>query len=71
MLKFQALAASDQCSYLVVHCVQLVVKSHGQVGRCARGYVGDEWCLALVHSVIHIHPPLANLHILEAGLNTG
>lgn len=54
-----------------MHCVQLVVKSHGQVGRCARGYVGDEWCLALVHSVIHIHPPLANLHILEAGLNTG
>ena len=53
-----------------MHCVQLVVKSHGQVGGCARGYVGDEWRLALVHGVIHIHPPLADLHILEAGLDT-
>lgn len=67
---FQALAATDRCSYLVVHCVQLVVKSHGQVGGCARGYVGDEWRLALVHGVIHIHPPLADLHVLEAGLDT-
>lgn len=51
-------------------CVELVVKSHGQVGRCTWGHVGDEWCLALVHRVVHIHPPLANLHVLEAGLDT-
>lgn len=51
-------------------CVQLVVKSHGQVGRCTWGYVGDEWRLALVHRVVHIRPPLANLHVLEAGLDT-
>lgn len=51
-------------------CVQLVVKSHGQVGRGTWGYMGDERCLALVHCVIHIHPPLANLHVLEAGLDT-
>lgn len=66
---FQALAASDRWPYLVVDCVQLVVKSHGQVGPCTWGYMGDEWCLALVHCVIRIHSPLANPHVLEAGLD--
>lgn len=32
--------------------------------------MGDEWCFALIHSVIHIYSPLANLHVLKTGLNT-
>lgn len=51
-------------------CVELVVESHGQVGRCAWGHVGDERSLALVHGVVHVHPALADLHVLEAGLDT-
>ena len=67
---FQALAASDRRPYLVVDWVQLVVKSHGQVGPCTWGYMGNERCLALVHCVTHIHSPLANPHVLEAGLDS-
>lgn len=32
--------------------------------------MSDEWCLALIDCVIHVHPPLANLHVLETGLDT-
>lgn len=45
--------------------VQLVVEGHGQVGGCAGGHMCDERGFALVHGVIHIHPTLANLHVLE------
>lgn len=51
--------------HLVVDSVQLVVESHGQVGGRAGGHMRDERGLALVHGVIHIHPTLANLHVLE------
>lgn len=45
--------------------VQLVVEGHGQVGGRAGGHMCDERGFALVHGVIHIHPTLANLHVLE------
>lgn len=57
-------------THLVVDSGQLVVKCHGQVSRCAGGHVCDEGCFALVHCVIHIHPALANLHVLETRLDT-
>lgn len=57
-------------THLVVDSGQLVVKGHGQVGRCAGGHVRDERCFALIHCVIHIHPALANLHVLETRLDT-
>lgn len=52
-------------TYLVVDSVQLVVEGHGQVGGRAGGHVCDERGFALVHGVIHVHPTLANLHVLE------
>ena len=57
-------------THLVVDSGQLVVKGHGQVGGCAGGHVSDERCFALVHCVIHIHPALANLHVLETRFDT-
>lgn len=57
-------------THLVVDSGQLVVKGHGQVSRCARGHVCDERCFALVHCVIHIHPALADLHVLETRFDT-
>lgn len=57
-------------THLVVDSGQLVVKGHGQVSRCAGGHVCDERCFALVHRVIHIHPALANLHVLETRFDT-
>lgn len=53
------------CIYLVVDSIQLVVEGHGQVGGCAGGHMCNERGFALVHRVIHIHPTLANLHVLE------
>ena len=52
-------------THLVVDSVQLVVEGHGQVGGCAGGHVREERGFALVHRVIHVHPTLANLHVLE------
>lgn len=52
-------------THLVVDSVQLVVEGHGQVGGCAGGHMRDERGFALVHRVIHVHPTLANLHVLE------
>lgn len=57
-------------TYLVVDSVQLVVEGHGQVGGRAGGHVRDEGGLALVHGVIHVHPTLANLHVLETRFDT-
>lgn len=32
--------------------------------------MGDERCFTLIHCIIHIHPALADLHVLEARLDT-
>lgn len=45
--------------------VQLVVEGHGEVGGRAGGHVRNEGGFALVHGIIHVHPTLANLHVLE------
>lgn len=58
-------AAVSAPTYLVVDSVQLVVEGHGQVGGCAGGHVRDERGFALVYGIIHVHPTLANLHVLE------
>ena len=70
--EFLTFALSARClpsallpTHLVVDSVQLVVEGHGQVGGCAGGHVRDERGFALVHRVIHVHPTLANLHVLE------
>ena len=55
--------------YLAVHSVQLVVEGHGEVGGGAGGHVGDKGRLALVHRVVHVDATLADLHVLEAGLD--
>lgn len=52
-------------THLVVDGVQLVVEGHGQVGGCAGGHVCDERGFALVYRVVHVHPTLADLHVLE------
>lgn len=52
-----------------MHSVQLVVEGHGEVGGSAGGHVGDKGGLALVDRVVHVDPALADLHVLEAGLD--
>lgn len=52
-----------------MHSVELVVEGHGEVGGGAGGHMGDEGCLALVDRFVHVHTPLADLHVLEAGLH--
>ena len=52
-----------------MHSVELVVEGHGEVGGRAGGHVGDEGRLALVDRVVHVHAPLADLHVLEARLH--
>lgn len=54
---------------LAVHSVELVVECHGEVGGSAWGHMCDERSFALVHCVVHVHPTLTNLHVLEAGFN--
>lgn len=62
--------SSPRCpTDLVVDSVQLVVEGHGQVGGGAGGHVRDERGFALVHRVIHVHPALADLHVLETRLD--
>lgn len=53
-----------------MHSVELVVEGHGEVGGGAGGHVGDKGRLALVHRVVHVDAALADLHVLEAGLDT-
>lgn len=56
--------------YLAVHSVQLVVEGHGEVGGGGGGHVGDKGRLALVDCVVHVDTTLADLHVLEARLDT-
>ena len=60
---------SGQGTHLAVHSVELVVEGHGEVGGRAGGHVGDEGRLALADRVVHVHAPLADLHVLEARLH--
>lgn len=55
---------------LAMHSVQLVVEGHGEIGRGAGGYMCYKGGLALIDCIVHVHPTLANLHVLEAGFNT-
>lgn len=54
---------------LAVHRVELVVEGHREVRGCARGHMCNEGRLALVHRVVHVHPSLADLHVLETRLD--
>lgn len=56
--------------YLVVYCIELVVKAHCQICACIRSNVSCEWALNLIHCIIHINSSLADLHILKAGFHT-
>lgn len=56
--------------YLAVHSVELVVEGHGEVGGGAGGHMGDKGRLALVDRVVHVDATLADLHVLEARLDT-
>lgn len=57
--------------YLVVYCVELVVKAHCQVCACVRSNVSGERALDLIHCIIHVHSSLADLHVLKARFHTG
>lgn len=54
---------------LAMHSVKLVVEGHGEIGGCAGGYMCYKGRLALIDCVVHVHPTLANLHVLEAGFD--
>lgn len=57
-------------THLAVHSVQVVVEGHSEVSGSARCHMCDERRFAVVHSVVHIHPSLADLHVLETRLHT-
>lgn len=56
--------------YLIVYCVELVVKAHGQICACIRSNMSRERALNLIHCIIHVHSSLANLHVLKARFHT-
>lgn len=53
-----------------MHSVQVVVEGHSEVSGSAGGHMRDEGRFAVVHSVIHVHSPLTDLHVLETRLYT-
>lgn len=53
-----------------MYCAELVAEAHGEVCACIWSNMCGEGALDLTHCVIHVHPPLADLHVLETGLNT-
>lgn len=55
---------------LAMHSVKLVVEGHGEIGGGAGGYMCYKGRLALIDCIVHVHPTLANLHVLEAGFDT-
>lgn len=56
--------------YLIVYCIELVVKTHCQICACIRSNMSREWALNLIHCIIHINSSLADLHILKARFHT-
>lgn len=56
--------------YLVVDCIELVVKAHCEICACIRSNMSRERALNLIHCIVHINSSLADLHILKAGFHT-
>lgn len=54
---------------LAMHSVKLVIEGHGEIGGGAGSYVCNKGRLALIDCVVHVHPTLANLHVLKAGFD--
>lgn len=57
--------------YLIVHGIELVAEAHGQICACIWGNMRGEGTLDLTHCIIHVNPPLADLHVLKTRLNAG
>lgn len=66
----KTISLSSRLTYLIVHCIELVVEAHCKVCACIRSHMCCEWALYLINCIVHINSSFADLHILKTGLHT-